>query len=190
MRLWGEVGAVVGERPLPAWWVAARRQAARAGASTPDPRGPPAPTPPNPTPLTLSYRAVLRATAIFTWPDAAGAPWRDALRASARSEFEAARGLRDPEAVARALVLGRAALTEAIDKVRDGGRAVGWWLKRARGDGGSPPRSRIAPRATHPLHLLLASPHPPTPSWLLQLAAKAGQPMPPSPGAPGAPPPT
>lgn len=45
--------------------------------------------------------------------------WRDVLRASARGEFEQARALTDPEAVARALVVGRDALSKALEKVRE-----------------------------------------------------------------------
>lgn len=63
------------------------------------------------------YRAILRATAAFTWPDAHGRPWRDALRASTRREFDERRALADPEAVARALVVGRDALARAMEKL-------------------------------------------------------------------------
>ena len=49
----------------------------------------------------------------------AGGPVRDVLRASARGEFEEARTLTDPEAVARALVVGRDALGRALEKVRE-----------------------------------------------------------------------
>lgn len=89
---------------------------------------PQAPTPPRPAhPALLTtradalslYRAIWRATAAFTWPNERGVPWRDVLRASARGEFEEARTLTDPEAVARALVVGRDALGRALEKVRE-----------------------------------------------------------------------
>lgn len=86
---------------------------------------PQAPTPRRPSPPILTtrsealalYRAILRATAAFTWPDTHGRPWRDALRESARREFDQNRALADPEAVARALVVGRDALARAMEKL-------------------------------------------------------------------------
>ena len=63
------------------------------------------------------YRAIWRATRWFAWPDARGVPFRDALRASARSEFDAARAERDPVLVARMLVVGRDALAQALERL-------------------------------------------------------------------------
>ena len=83
-----------------------------------------APTPPRPSAVLTTradalalYRAILRATAAFTWPNERGVPWRDVLRESARRELEENRRLTDPEAVARALVVGRDALGRAVEKL-------------------------------------------------------------------------
>lgn len=63
------------------------------------------------------YRAIWRATRWFEWPNAEGVPFRETLRASARSEFEAARGERDPELITRMLVVGRDALAQAMERL-------------------------------------------------------------------------
>ena len=53
------------------------------------------------------------------WADPkSGRPFRDVLRESARAEFEAARGLTDPEEVTRMLVVSRDALDQALEKAR------------------------------------------------------------------------
>ncbi|KAL2641354.1 hypothetical protein R1flu_008941 [Riccia fluitans] len=62
------------------------------------------------------YREVLRATRIFTWPNEQGVPWRDVLRLSARREFELARFEKDPEAIARLLVVGRDAVRATLER--------------------------------------------------------------------------
>ena len=68
------------------------------------------------------YRLILRTAALFTWADEGGAPWKARLIASARSEFEATAaevgaGVAGPEEVARRLVVGRAAVSTALEKV-------------------------------------------------------------------------
>lgn len=63
------------------------------------------------------YRDVLRTSRFFTWPDARGVPWREALRENARKEFEEARFETDPEVVTRLLIGGREAVQEAVDKL-------------------------------------------------------------------------
>jgi hypothetical protein len=72
------------------------------------------------------YRSIWRATALFTWStDSKTSPlsptgelWRDALRRSARQEFEASKQFeRDPVMVARMLVVGRDAVAQAVDKL-------------------------------------------------------------------------
>jgi hypothetical protein len=65
------------------------------------------------------YREIWRATRVFTWPNEQGAPWRDVLRLSARREFEAARVEKDPETIARLVVVGRDAVRGALEKFVD-----------------------------------------------------------------------
>eukprot|EP00246_Nothoceros_aenigmaticus_P003961 TRINITY_DN15204_c0_g1_i1.p1 TRINITY_DN15204_c0_g1~~TRINITY_DN15204_c0_g1_i1.p1 ORF type:complete len:142 (+),score=16.17 TRINITY_DN15204_c0_g1_i1:167-592(+) len=62
------------------------------------------------------YRYILRATCVFVWSNEHGVLWRDVLRTSARSEFEAARFERDPEVIAKLLVGGRDAVDSALQK--------------------------------------------------------------------------
>jgi hypothetical protein len=86
------------------------------------------------------YRAVLRASRAFTWLDEGGTPWRHRLVASARAEFEAtaaevAAGAVGPEEVARRLVVGRAAVAAALEKVAARAGAPG--LQGGGGGGGS-----------------------------------------------------
>jgi hypothetical protein len=69
------------------------------------------------------YREVLRTSNLFVWRDGGkagngGALWRDRIRASARGEFEAARGETDPELVTRMIVTARDALHRAVDQFR------------------------------------------------------------------------
>ncbi|KQK23769.1 uncharacterized protein LOC100843808 [Brachypodium distachyon] len=68
------------------------------------------------------YRDILRAARLFEWPDERGVPWREALRANARREFEEARGERDPEVVARLLIGGRDAVEQALERVAEASR--------------------------------------------------------------------
>jgi hypothetical protein len=65
------------------------------------------------------YRAILRSTQRFHWCNEKGEPWSGVLRASTRSEYEAARHERDPLIVARLLVVGRQALHDAQQKFDD-----------------------------------------------------------------------
>ena len=53
---------------------------------------------------------------LFDWPDDQGLLWRDKLRVSARQEFEAARHLNDPEAIAKLLINGRQAVDQIMSK--------------------------------------------------------------------------
>jgi hypothetical protein len=62
------------------------------------------------------YRDVLRYSNLFVWRDERGRVWRDVIRASARAEFEAARGEADPELVNRMLVTGRDAVERTVEQ--------------------------------------------------------------------------
>lgn len=57
---------------------------------------------------------MLRYSNLFVWRDEHGRRWRDVLRASARSEFEAARRERDPELINRMIVTGRDAVARTM----------------------------------------------------------------------------
>jgi hypothetical protein len=70
------------------------------------------------------YRDILRAARHFTWRDKDGKLWRDKLIASARHEFELARGERDPEILARLLVGGREALEQVADRMLHKARKI------------------------------------------------------------------
>ena len=93
------------------------------------------------------YRSIWRATALFTWSTTAdpkasplspttGEPWRDALRRSARQEFEASRLERDPVAIARMLVVGRDAVAQAVDRLAAKAAEVERGLRGSGGGGG------------------------------------------------------
>jgi hypothetical protein len=62
------------------------------------------------------YRDILRASKYFTWPNAAGEKWSRVLRNNARHEFEQASVERDPEILARLLVVGRDSLDKTMEK--------------------------------------------------------------------------
>lgn len=70
------------------------------------------------------YREVLRTSNLFVWRDEKGQAWRDRIRASARAEFEAARGETDPELVTRMIVTARDALHRAVDQFRERRAAI------------------------------------------------------------------
>jgi hypothetical protein len=70
------------------------------------------------------YREVLRTSNLFVWRDERGQAWRDRIRASARQEFEAARGETDPELVTRMIVTARDALHRAVDQFRERRAAI------------------------------------------------------------------
>jgi hypothetical protein len=85
------------------------------------------------------YRLILRTASLFTWADERGVPWKHRLAASARSEFEATAaevgaGAAGPEEIARRLVVGRAAVTAALEKVA--ARAAATEGSSGGGDGG------------------------------------------------------
>lgn len=61
------------------------------------------------------YREVLRYSNLFVWRDEHGRVWRDVIRASARSEFEAARREPDPELINRMIVTARDAVQRTVD---------------------------------------------------------------------------
>ncbi|KAK9797725.1 hypothetical protein WJX73_000396 [Symbiochloris irregularis] len=63
------------------------------------------------------YREVLRTSRIFIWPDNEGNLWKDVIASSARQEFEAARGIQDPQMIAQLVINGRSYLQDALDKV-------------------------------------------------------------------------
>lgn len=48
-----------------------------------------------------------------------GRVWADILKENARKEFEQARYERDPEMISRLLVVGRDALNQTMEKVRE-----------------------------------------------------------------------
>ncbi|CAK9210957.1 unnamed protein product [Sphagnum troendelagicum] len=62
------------------------------------------------------YREILRASQLFIWTNEQGVPWRDLLCESARHEFEQARNEKDPEVIARLLVVGRDAVHRTLEK--------------------------------------------------------------------------
>lgn len=65
------------------------------------------------------YREVVRTTRVFSGQlDTQGQDYATVLRASARKEFEKARGLTSREEIYRRLVVGRDALHQIHDKVR------------------------------------------------------------------------
>ena len=86
-------------------------------------------------PPSLPRLQVLRASLLFVWRNERGEPWRDVIRSSARTEFEATRCdeivntllalfltrapsfLNDPEQVNRLLLTGRDCLDQAVEKV-------------------------------------------------------------------------
>lgn len=106
------------------------------------------------------YRSIWRATALFTWSTTTeakappslsspsfsstpGEPWRDALRRSARAEFEASRQERDPVAVARMLVVGRDAVAQAVDRLAAKAAEVERGLRSSGGGGGGGGSGRL-----------------------------------------------
>jgi len=62
------------------------------------------------------YRDILRSSRLFVWANADGEPWSNVIRKNARKEFEQARHERDPEMVARLLVVGRESLNQTMEK--------------------------------------------------------------------------
>lgn len=62
------------------------------------------------------YRDILRECRHYNWRDERGQRWGDVLARSARNEFEQARFERDPELIARMLVVGRDALMRTQEK--------------------------------------------------------------------------
>jgi len=60
------------------------------------------------------YREVLRYSNLFVWRDSQGRVWRDVIRSSARAEFEAARGERDPHLINRMIITGREAVQRTV----------------------------------------------------------------------------
>ncbi|KAJ1492427.1 hypothetical protein T484DRAFT_1931361 [Baffinella frigidus] len=73
--------------------------------------------------LTL-FRECLRTAKLFTWNDKDGIPWRDKLVASARKEFEDAKFERDPEIIARLLVVGSESIEKLADRMANKARKV------------------------------------------------------------------
>ena len=65
-----------------------------------------------------------------------GEPWRDALRRSARQEFDASKLERDPIMIARMLVVGRDAVAQAVDKLAAKAAEVERGLLEGGGGGG------------------------------------------------------
>jgi len=76
-----------------------------------------APTGPGPNPEAIRlYRDIVRECRDYNWPDDKDRRWGDVLLKSARDEFEQARFERDPEIVARLLVVGRDSLMQVQEK--------------------------------------------------------------------------
>lgn len=59
---------------------------------------------------------MLRASLLFVWRNERGDTWRDVIRSSARTEFEANRLQRDGEEVNRLLIAGRDALDQTLSR--------------------------------------------------------------------------
>jgi Complex 1 protein (LYR family) len=62
------------------------------------------------------YRQIYRYTSLFEWRDDRGEIWRDKLRASARSEFEASRSETDPAVITKLLLNSRDAIDQIVDR--------------------------------------------------------------------------
>ena len=62
------------------------------------------------------YRDILRSSRLFVWNNADGEPWSQVIRMNARKEFDQARHERDPEMIARLLVVGRESLNQTMEK--------------------------------------------------------------------------
>jgi hypothetical protein len=62
------------------------------------------------------YRDVLRASRHFTWTNPQGQKWSDILKKNTRYEFEQASFERDPEILARLLMVGRESLDKTMEK--------------------------------------------------------------------------
>jgi hypothetical protein len=54
---------------------------------------------------------------MFTWKNTDGQPWSRIIRVNARKEFEQAKHERDPEMIARLLLVGRDSLTQTMEKL-------------------------------------------------------------------------
>ena len=72
----------------------------------------------------ILYRDILRATRHFTWTDKNGEKWSRVLQKNARREFEQASYERDPEILARLLVVGREALDKSMEKMSDKAKVI------------------------------------------------------------------
>jgi Complex 1 protein (LYR family) len=78
------------------------------------------------------YRDILRACRFFNYPNQKGELWSDVLRANARKEFEQARYERDPEMIARLLMVGRDALNQTMEKYHAKAKSIADSIDKSR----------------------------------------------------------
>jgi len=63
------------------------------------------------------YRDIIRGSRHFRFRHPQGGTWEETLLQSARREYEAARWERDPEIIARLILVGRESLNQVLEKV-------------------------------------------------------------------------
>ena len=80
------------------------------------------------------YRDILRASRQFTWNNAQGEKWSRVLRENARKEFEQASFERDPEILARLLMVGRESLDKTMEKVFNKAKVIEENFRKTRND--------------------------------------------------------
>lgn len=80
------------------------------------------------------YRDILRASRRFTWNNAQGEKWSKVLQMNARKEFEQASFERDPEILARLLMVGREALDKTMEKVFNKAKVIEENIRKTRND--------------------------------------------------------
>ncbi|KAF0852232.1 mitochondrial Complex1_LYR family protein [Andalucia godoyi] len=83
------------------------------------------------------YRDILRVARRFSWNSESGHPWSVILQQSARKEFESAKQEKDPEVIARLLVVGRDCLDKTVNAYHDQWEKLKSNIESSRND---PPR--------------------------------------------------
>jgi Complex 1 protein (LYR family) len=80
------------------------------------------------------YRDILRASRKFTWSNQQGEKWSRILQVNARKEFEQASFERDPEILARLLMVGRESLEKTMEKMFNKAKIIEENIKKTRND--------------------------------------------------------